>query len=138
MTCSSTTSSTPAPPAISSLDRAGVIVSTACLLHCLLLPLVIAALPALTHLEDSEEWTHLAFASLAIPFAAFAMLRGYRRHGSRLPMSLAFPGVALLWVSLLVHDPHWLESVVTSVGAVMLGAGHLLNHRLACRCQEAR
>ncbi len=134
MTCSS--SSALPTPTVNPLDKAGVVVSTACLLHCLLLPLMIAAVPGVAHLGEEWEWLHLVFAVLSVPFAAFAMARGFRMHGSRIPMMVAFPGVALLWLSLLVHDPHWLESIVTSVGAIMLGAGHLINHRMVCRCRE--
>ncbi len=133
MTCSSVVPT----PTVDPLDKAGVVVSTACLLHCLLLPLVIAAVPSFAHLGEGKELLHMIFASLSVPFVAFAMARGFRQHRSHVPLMIAFPGVALLWLSLLVHDPHWLESIITSVGAVMLGAGHLINHRMVCRCPEA-
>jgi drug/metabolite transporter (DMT)-like permease len=113
-----------------------MVASAACLIHCLLVPVIIAWLPTVAHVSPENEWIHVVLAVAAIPVAAIALTRGYRQHGSRMPGCFVLPGLTLLWLSLWIHDPHWLEAAVASLGAACLGIGHLMNHRLSCRCRE--
>ena len=120
------------------LDKAGVFVSTACFLHCIATPFLIAVLPAVAHAEPDTEWLHIAFASVALPLMSVSLIRGYKKHGVKQPAMFAVPGVAMLWVSLLLHDFHMLEVAVTSIGALLLAYGHLGNHQLLCKCRATQ
>ncbi|MEX0300242.1 MAG: MerC domain-containing protein [Kordiimonas sp.] len=117
-------------------DRVGIVVSSICLVHCLVVPFVIILLPAFLHDIPESEWIHIVLAIVAIPVAFMALTRGYKRHRSIQPCSLALPGISLLCLSLLLHEPHWLETVVASIGALLLASGHIQNHRLLCRCDK--
>ena len=110
-------------------DRMGIIVSISCILHCLLMPIAIIALPMIPYLEASEEKLHLVFAILAIPIAVFSLWRGFKCHALIRPMFFAGLGIALLWIAMLVHEPHWLEILVTGIGASLIIVSHVLNHR---------
>lgn len=116
------------------LDRIGIIVSTTCIIHCLLTPIAIIIIPAMTNIGANEELLHLIFAIFAIPVAAFSLWHGYKQHSVIRPTFYAVPGIALLWIAMLVHKPHWLESVVTSIGALLVITAHVLNHRLTRHC----
>lgn len=111
------------------LDRVGIIVSATCILHCLLTPIAIIALPMILNFGVGGEELHLLFATLAIPIAAFSLGKGYKYHGQKRPIFYAVPGIILLWLAMLVHEPHWLESVLTSIGASLIIISHVLNHR---------
>ena len=125
------------PTAIRSLkpwDTAGMAISTACILHCMVTPLLIIALPTLGYLDAAGEWPHIIFAGLALPIAGISLGNGYKRHLSKLPSVSAISGILMLWLALFIQDPHWLENAVASFGAAVLGIGHWLNNRLSCRC----
>lgn len=117
-------------------DRVGVLVASTCLLHCLVMPFAIVLLPAVLHDIPENEWIHIMLAIIAMPVATLALTRGYRVHRSTLPCTCALPGISLLCLSLLLHEPHWLETMVASIGALLLASGHILNRQLVCRCNK--
>jgi len=59
------------------LDAVVIGASIACLVHCLLLPLLFAALSALTRIVAVPESFHLAALFFAILASAWAMRAGY-------------------------------------------------------------
>lgn len=79
------------------LDRAGVIASIGCALHCLAAPVLILASPAIAGVW-AHPLTHLSIAALVMPIGLVAMRRGYRRH--RLAWVLAVSGLGALLVLL--------------------------------------
>mgnify|MGYP000111975664 FL=1 len=115
-------------------DRIGIILSVTCMIHCLLTPVAIIAIPAMAKLGASEESLHLFFAIFAIPVAVISLWRGYRQHKVKRPALYAVFGIALLWIAMSLHEPHWLESVVTGLGAILVIASHMLNHKLTRHC----
>ena len=114
------------------IDKVGVLVSTGWIIHCLLLPIVVALLPALSNPFFENEWVHVTLAAVAVVVAYFALKRGFNTHGSKKPLYIAVPGLAFLWGSLLAHDPEWLETAIATTGALMVAYAHIVNHRL-CR-----
>ena len=57
-----------------SLDSAAIGVSTLCIIHCLALPLLVVALPALAVVAE-VEWVHKALVLVAAPVSLFALTR---------------------------------------------------------------
>lgn len=92
------------------LDRAAVCASGACMAHCLALPLVVAALPALSSVLAAPEAFHLWMLALAVPAAAVALVQGRARHGA------------------------WAPLVVGAAGLVLLATAHVANRRLRRAC----
>lgn len=121
-------------------DAAGVAVSLACGIHCLLTPILLLALPTLGE-AFHRPIVHRLIAVAVTAIAAWALWRGYRRHGHRLPLAIGMTGLAAVWAALFMpheahdHDHFHLPTgtIITMVGSAMLIAGHLLNIR-ACRC----
>ena len=74
------------------LDRVGIIVSATCILHCLLTPIAIIALPMILNIGVGGEELHLLFATLAIPIAAFLLGKGYKYHGQKRPIFMQSRG----------------------------------------------
>ena len=117
-------------------DKVGITVSTLCFLHCLLVPISIAVLPVVAVGLIQSEWIHIAFVALAVPVAMIAQSQGYKRHGSPIPVLVAAFGLTFLGAALLVHDIHWLETGLTGIGAGMVAASHLANHRMSGRSKQ--
>jgi len=105
--------------------------TVACLVHCLALPLVIAALPLLSSaLPASAHFHfHVIALTLAIPATAGALFAGYRRHRLAAPLIAGTIGLALLTLG----ATHWgetpLEMPVTVLGSLAIAAAHLANWR---------
>lgn len=116
------------------LERAAVGASLVCLVHCLALPLLLAALPALAALVAIPETFHVWVLAVAVPMSGFALLLGIRDHRSRLPLFIGSVGLGLLAVGALVLLGGRLETPVTVVGSLALAAAHLLNWQRRHRC----
>lgn len=115
------------------IDRFGALGSLVCAIHCALLPIVIATLPALgvaTWLGDGFEQAFVMFATL---LGLFSVAWGYRRHGAVRALGLLVPGLAALWFGILyapVHHALLPHALVMTLGGSLVGLAHLANLRL--------
>ncbi len=112
------------------LDRLAIGASFACLAHCLIFPMLIAASPALAHMLDVPEAFHLYVLATTVPVSALAMARGFRRHGLWLPMGLGAVGLALLAFGALAGLPALYETGLTLGGSLILAIAHVRNWQL--------
>lgn len=115
------------------LDKIGVAISCMCVVHCLMLPVLVSLLSVASGVLHGWEWLHIVFATMALLVALFAFPKGYQVHRSRVPFALTLPALSLLWLSIVVGEPHWLEALLVSIGAMMQAFAHLMNHKLAKR-----
>ncbi|MBI3926147.1 MAG: MerC domain-containing protein [Armatimonadetes bacterium] len=119
-----------------SWDVLGVWVTSLCLVHCAVLPLLVVSLP-LFFADDHEQWVHWLLTLVAVPIGALALVPGYRRHRQSLVLLLGVGGVSLMIASTLLAElVHEGFHVAGAMGAVALIAAHLLNVR-QCRCNAA-
>ena len=119
------------PPKSSSttgLDRAAVLLSGLCLLHCLAVPFAIIFGPLLSQwLVNSETQVHWLLLALALPISAVALARGYRRHHSVLTLLLGGVGLTLMFIGVShVIGETW-EVALTVVGVSSLLIAHIRN-----------
>ena len=112
------------------LDLAAIGASTACLIHCLLLPLLFAALPALSLLIDVPESFHAAAFAFALPASALAMIAGYKHHGAMHPIGMAAAGLLLIGTGAFAGLRLILETGLSVAGSLLLAAAHIRNWRL--------
>jgi hypothetical protein len=129
----------PARPSLRSraADLLGVGLSLACLIHCLALPLLLLAAPALSAWLALPETFHAIVLLLAVPAATLALSDGWRRHRHPYPVAAALTGIALLAAGLAAHegwiaglDPETGDRLLTSLGALGLASAHIANWRL--------
>ena len=118
------------------MDQAALAGSLACMVHCLVLPLIVAALPALSSLLAVPEAFHLWMIALAVPAAAFALVAGRARHGTAWPLWLGTTGCVLLLLGGVAVDEDRWETVVTVVGSLALAWAHIANWRLRRVCRH--
>lgn len=140
MNALSTTS--PAPRWLRPLDRLGSVLSTACAVHCLLMPLVVAALPMLASGPLASRAFERAACGLMVALASFCLWRGCRTHG-RWGLFILLGGGAVVTHAVQWFGPdiccakeraNWTEALVMCVGGLAIASAHLLNLRLMRRC----
>jgi hypothetical protein len=121
------------------LDRAAVILSGLCLLHCLALPFLLVALPALSTLSEGH-W-HAQMLAIAIPVSVIALAFGFRHHGSRYVLASGILGMLLLIAGgTFVHNRYGLaaDRSFTMAGALVLAVAHYFNSRLVRHCSTGQ
>lgn len=125
----------PAPRRQRFLDGFAVTASLLCLIHCLLLPMLLVALPVLATMLVVPEAFHAVAFFVALPTSTLAMVSGRARHGRHRPAMLAAAGLILLGLGAFAIDGETAERIVTSIGAVTLAVAHGLNWRArSARC----
>ncbi len=110
-------------------DRAGLILSGLCVVHCLAAPIFIFSLPALFE-GLNHPLFHILVAILVVPVAFWSFRNGFRVHQQKWPAMAGGVGVAILicgaiFPHLLVHKIG--HSLVTISGSVWLMVGHAAN-----------
>ncbi|KOQ73208.1 MerC family mercury resistance protein [Stenotrophomonas maltophilia] len=116
-------------PSAALLDAGAVALSSLCLLHCLALPLLAAALPLFGAWAEAE-WVHLLFVAIALPLTGYALWRAERRRPLPvLAWATAGMGLGLLLAGALALPSHSWETRLTVTGSLLLAATHLWNAR---------
>ena len=120
------------------LDQVAVALSGLCLLHCLLLPAAIVALPFLG--QFSESHLHVQMLIVVLPISIIALALGYRRHGDRRIVAGGVIGLLLLVIGgTVAHSLYGViaDQTLTMVGSVVLAFTHYWNSRLSHSCKSA-
>ncbi|MGV3480760.1 MAG: MerC domain-containing protein [Sphingobium sp.] len=115
------------------LDGLSIGASALCLIHCLALPILIAALPALARALDLREGFHLLVLAAAIPTSAVALMAGHRRHGALVPVFTGIAGLVLMMIGALFTSRAAAETALTVAGSLLLASAHIANWRLRAR-----
>ncbi|KQN30601.1 hypothetical protein ASF00_07785 [Sphingomonas sp. Leaf34] len=116
------------------LDRAAMAGSAACMVHCLALPLLLAAVPAVSVIIVIPESFHRWLLLLAVPLAAVALLGGHARHAALWPLCLGVAGLGLMTVGAFALPEGDVESAVTVTGGILVALAHAANLRLRHGC----
>jgi membrane-bound ClpP family serine protease len=118
--------------ALKQADRIGFAASFLCALHCALVPLLLALLPALGLKVGGWIDIDQAFVVFATLLGATTLTLGWRRHRAFRAWALLVPGLVLVWAGAFtpLHDHGLTHAVVMTVGGLLLAAAHLLNLRL--------
>ncbi|MES2420955.1 MAG: MerC domain-containing protein [Pseudomonadota bacterium] len=111
------------------LDGLAVCASVVCMIHCLALPLLLAALPALTAWFDPGETFHVAVLAFAIPTSALALIGGWRSHRATPPLLLGASGLVLMTLGIVFGGRAALETALSVSGSLMLAFAHVANWR---------
>ena len=117
------------------LDRIGITATSLCALHCILLPVLLPALPllGLSFLAD-HSWEHIFLIFTAV-LGSVALFSGFKRYHRKLyPFYLLFLGVGIYWIK---HDfSEELEVYFIVIGASLIVAAHFINLKLCNSCKE--
>jgi hypothetical protein len=119
------------------LDRAGVVLSSACALHCALMPAVAGVLPIIGLNDVVPETVESMLLLTSVIVAMVSLAGGCRHHRQWRPWLFLFGGLALISVGrLLLDEVRWFETGIVTTGALLIATAHLVNSRLCCasRC----
>ena len=115
--------------AAAAMDGAGVTLSSACIIHCLALPLALAILPSWSEALSLPEEFHLIMVMIAVPLSSYVLLRARHGQGRRqVRLGLGIAGLALM-VAALTVEGEVLETGMTTFGAALVATAHILNWR---------
>lgn len=120
-------------------DRIGAAASVLCAVHCALLPLALAALPALGLSVGGWADIDQAFTVFATLLGATTLAIGFRRHRTFQAWMLLVPGLATVWLGAFtaLHDHGVAHAAVMTAGGLLIAAAHLLNLRLTHAAEAA-
>jgi peptidoglycan/LPS O-acetylase OafA/YrhL len=109
------------------IDISALGLSGLCLVHCLGGGLLLTVVAALSLQAPDAHDAHIALLAVAAPLALFAFWRGWSKHRRHEPAVLGFVGVALMTLALLQAHGNSSEVILTLIGALLLGLGHIQN-----------
>ena len=104
------------------LDKVGLSLSALCVIHCLLLPVIGASLPIIGAWSEIE-WVHKLLVVLALPVALSVIISNSAATYIR---ALAGAGIVLLFTAAFWEPLHDHETLLTVIGAILLGAAHMI------------
>jgi|TARA_B110000091_G_C13570804_1_gene372437 hypothetical protein len=117
------------------LDRIGITATSLCALHCILLPVLLPALPllGLSFLAD-HAWEHIFLIITAI-LGTVALFSGFKKYHRRLyPFYLLFLGIGIYWIK---HDfSEAIQPYFIIIGASLIVAAHVINLKLCNSCKQ--
>ena len=113
-------------------DDLAVACSGACMIHCLLTPIVIGfGTAGLLGEWLTSEWVHKVMIIPVILLAILSLPGAYRKHKNRWPLLLGGLGLSSMISALL--GPESLEIWITLAGGLLLITAHLWNRNLSLR-----
>ena len=117
------------------LDKLAISASALCMLHCLLTPILMVALPVISLTFFADESFHKLLVALVLPVSLVTFFIGCHRHKNKLVLFLGSIGLlSLVIVALIGHDLFGEigEKVATVLSGIILVIGHARNYVL-CR-----
>jgi len=120
-------------------DFVAIGLSAVCLVHCLLLPVAVAAVP-FSHgwLGHDEAAVHWFLFGIGLVVTSWALGAGFRRHGAAVVLLVGMVGLLVMLMGATHLFERWLEATLTVAGALIVGAAHVLNLKLCASCLHAR
>lgn len=119
------------------LDRAGVLVSAGCAVHCALMPFAAGVLSMAGVGFVASEATELALLAAAAVLAAVSLTSGCCHHRQWRPIALMLLGFALVLFGRGWAPEGSPETMSVVAGGVLVASAHLANWRMCrARCHQ--
>lgn len=116
-------------------DKVAIGLSLFCAVHCLMLPVALVMLPALTSTTFGDEQFHQWMLVAVLPTSLLALTLGCRQHQRMDIMVIGLTGLAIMIsAALFGHDllGETGEKITTLLGASLIALSHVRNQSL-CR-----
>ena len=118
-------------------DNLAISLSAICALHCLLLPVAMIFLPAISATFVGSEDFHKAMLYFVVPSSIIALSLGCKMHGKNHVYVYGAVGIGVLLIaSFFGHDLFGEsgEKLLTLLGAGIISLGHIKNQKLCAEC----
>jgi hypothetical protein len=117
-------------PSRTAWDRLGILLSGLCAIHCTVLPLLSASLPALSLVVEGQ-WFHRAIILSLLTFSPWAFYPEWRNHGYSHIIRVALGGLILTFTSFILEEtnsaPQELVTFLSLAGSLSLIVAHAWN-----------
>ena len=114
-------------------DALGIVTSTACAIHCALLPLLVTSLPVFGINIVHNQFFEWLMIGIALVVGAYSLYHGYtRHHRSLLPIVIFFTGFIFLVLKQFFSG---VEYLFLSFAVALIITAHFLNYRY---CQQSK
>jgi hypothetical protein len=121
------------------IDKAGMILSMTCLVHCLILPIILATIPFVTFLAFMKApLTETLMIIFAVLNSILAVTLNFKKHKQLLVPALFISGSILLLLNFIAHTFVQSNEYIITLGAALIGVGHLINHKLCDTCPKCK
>ncbi len=112
------------------LDRAGVVASSLCAVHCAVTPALLAAAPAVGAAFGNERW-EWPFLCASCALGAAALVPSFLRSGRAVAIVTFVVGALLVFVGKLAFAAGGAaEGALSALGAAGIACAHVLNLRV--------
>ena len=119
------------------LDNIAIGFSVVCALHCLLLPIAVIFLPAISSTFLGSEDFHKTLLYFVIPSSIIALSLGCKMHGKYNVYLYGIFGIATLLSAVFFGHDYFGETgerILTLLGAGIVSFGHFKNQKLCAEC----
>ncbi|HXH32095.1 MAG TPA: MerC domain-containing protein [Bacteriovoracaceae bacterium] len=118
-------------------DRLGIAFSSACVVHCIMvafLPFFFPAISVYTH----STWVHVIVGIIILFTSPLAFIPGYRKHGLTWIIGVAFSGLFLILLGILLEEQvsEQVSHGVSILGSLILVVAHVKNIQHSHRHQH--
>lgn len=119
------------------IDKIGMGMSTTCMFHCLLLPILLATVPFLSFMSFMKSpQVEVAMICFAIVNAVIAVCVSQKKHKRMIVPVLFISGTILLILNFIAHTFIPPNDVYVTIGAFLIGIGHFVNQKLCKSCSS--
>ena len=118
-------------------DNIAIGFSVVCALHCLLLPIAVIFLPAISATFLGSEDFHQTLLYFVIPSSIIALYVGCNKHGKYNVYFYGAIGISLLLIAAFFGHDYFGENgetFLTLLGAGIISYGHFKNQQLCADC----
>lgn len=118
----------------SGYDKLSMIISSICVIHCVIFPLLLTTL-TIWKIEILENiWLELIINTATIIFGGWAVWNGYKNYHFKTIIPLVFiVALVFLIIGSFIHD-EYLEMVFKLIGSIAIIMLHVLNWKYAKSC----
>lgn len=118
------------------VDKLAIGLSSACAVHCAVLPIIFILAPSLAQSFLGNEEFHITLLFFILPTSIAALFMGCTKHKDMRVLALISVGLLIVVAAAFVgHDLFGEigERVLTTFGSILIVAGHIVNQRLCSR-----
>jgi len=121
-------------------DKLAITLSTACAIHCLMVPSFLIVTSGFT-ISIHNELIHYLLISLALPISLFGLNSGLKKHNKPSFFYIGIAGLAILVSAIFIGESmfgRFGEQILSVVGSIIVVYAHFRNYRtckeIDCSC----
>lgn len=128
------------------VDKLAITISSLCVAHCLIFPILAVMAPSFLTLGLSSENFHLWMIIAVIPSSIYALALGCKQHGNKSILLTGFLGLSCLLLAFVMGGDllsELGEKGMTIAGALLIAFSHIRNFKLckhanSCECHDTQ